>query len=133
MPGAGESRESQDPVEAPEAVDGDQWQQLLAVERHMRHLARQHNKVRSLRAPVHAWWARQSPESNAGAEALLETFLGQPLASSTWLDTDHLGIVRLPGFIDGMAERLPKPVTPARKHIDTVAMEPAAEIQGEGR
>ncbi|MEQ5837055.1 condensation domain-containing protein, partial [Marinobacter sp. NFXS9] len=114
VPGAGEARAMDDNASAPEGVSDDQWQQLLAVERHMRTLARTHDTVRPVRAPVHAWWASQSPENNANAESLLEHSLGQPLASSVWLETDHLGIVREPVFIGQLAQQLSHGVTATR-------------------
>lgn len=106
VPGAGQERTDNQPDAVPEGVSEDEWQQLLAVERHMRQLARGHKAVRPLRAPVHAWWASRSPENNDNAEVLLEQAMGQPLASSTWLDTDHLGIVRHDGFLAALVDRL---------------------------
>ncbi|TBW50007.1 non-ribosomal peptide synthetase, partial [Marinobacter halodurans] len=106
VPGAGEARAVADAAPVPDGVGDDQWQQLLAVERHMRTLARTHDSVRPVRAPVHAWWASQSPENNAHAEHILARSLGQPLATSVWLETDHLGIVREPAFIGALAELL---------------------------
>lgn len=113
VPGAGQPRAGEGPGPAPEGVGEDQWQQLLALEQHLRQLAREHHPPRPLKAPVHAWWASRSPESNDNAEALLAQAIGGPLASSTWLDTDHLGIVREARFLDQVAaclERLAPPV-----------------------
>ncbi|MCK0746446.1 alpha/beta fold hydrolase, partial [Chromohalobacter nigrandesensis] len=106
VPGAGEAREVEDAAPVPDGVGDGQWQQLLSVERHMRTLTRAHDTVRAVRAPVHAWWASQSPENNANAESLLQHALGQSLATSVWLETDHLGIVRETAFMRSLVELL---------------------------
>lgn len=94
VPGAGEKRTQAADAPVPADVHQDQWQQLLALEHHMRGLAADHRGIQPVTAPVHAWWARRSSESNRGGEALLSQFLGRPLSSSVWLDEDHLSIVR---------------------------------------
>ncbi|BES72570.1 hypothetical protein RE428_35880 [Marinobacter nanhaiticus D15-8W] len=121
VPGAGQARADVEDSPSPEGVSEDQWQQLLALERHMRQLARNHRDIRPLRAPVHAWWASQSPENNANAEALLEAAIERPLASSAWLDADHLSIVRDQTFIDQLEEVL---------HLLAVRSTPLDELQG---
>ena len=102
IPGAGHRSVENNPESSPEGVAQDEWQQLLDVERHMRRLARAHERVK----PVHAWWAKQSPESNDNAEALLTAFIGCKPASSVWIDTHHLGIVRHPEFLESMPRSL---------------------------
>ncbi|WP_421857977.1 non-ribosomal peptide synthase/polyketide synthase [Marinobacter salarius] len=106
IPGAGHRSVENNPESSPEGVAQDEWQQLLDVERHMRRLARAHERVKPLRAPVHVWWAKQSPESNDNAEALLTAFIGCKPASSVWIDTHHLGIVRHPEFLESMPRSL---------------------------
>ncbi|MDF0751852.1 condensation domain-containing protein, partial [Marinobacter sp. 71-i] len=112
IPGAGQDRRESDPEPSPAGVGQDEWQQLLDVERHMRRLARGHDRVLPVRAPVHAWWAARSPESNDNAEELLTRFLGKSPASSVWMDTDHLGIVRHSGFLESLSRHLKALSTP---------------------
>ncbi|MDG5498192.1 non-ribosomal peptide synthase/polyketide synthase [Marinobacter sp. BGYM27] len=106
VPGAGKPRNDADNPASPDGVSDDQWQQLLALERHMRSLAREHTEVRPLKAPVYAWWASQSPENNQDAEALLTAAIGRPLSLSAWIDADHLGIVRDASFMADLKARL---------------------------
>ena len=108
VPGAGQPRPA---VAGPVIGDGDNtadehWQQLLAVERHMRQLASHCQTIHASGAPVHAWWATHSPENNDNAPALLTSGLGRPLQASVWIDADHLSIVRDQLFIHQLAESL---------------------------
>ncbi|WP_268800676.1 non-ribosomal peptide synthase/polyketide synthase [Pseudomonas huanghezhanensis] len=108
VPGAGQPRPAMpEPAISDGDVEGDEhWQQLLAVERHMRQLANQCQTVHPSSAPVHAWWATRSPENNDNAPALLESGMGGPLQASVWIDADHLSIVRDQLFIHQLAESL---------------------------
>ncbi|MCY1393409.1 non-ribosomal peptide synthase domain protein [compost metagenome] len=109
VPGAGKPRPAAtQPADAQaQGIEGDEhWQQLLAVERHMRHLANQCREIRPSNAPVHAWWALRSPENNENAPALLELGMGGRMQASAWIDADHLSIVRDQLFITQLAETL---------------------------
>ncbi|WP_296188800.1 non-ribosomal peptide synthase/polyketide synthase [Pseudomonas sp. UBA1879] len=111
VPGAGQPRPPV-PETAPQSLadgeaEGDEhWQQLLGVERHMRQLANQCRDIPTLRVPVYAWWAEQSPENNENAPALLEQGMGGRMQVSAWIDADHLSIVRDQSFITQLAESL---------------------------
>ncbi|MEL8050442.1 amino acid adenylation domain-containing protein [Vreelandella neptunia] len=105
VPGAGQDEAHAESGNIPDGQQQDDWQQLLAVEQHLRHLALGHDRLRLLHAPVHAWWASQSPESNENAEVLLAQAIGHSLSSSVWLDTDHMGIVRHPVFLEQLARQ----------------------------
>ncbi|MFT0183220.1 non-ribosomal peptide synthase/polyketide synthase [Pseudomonas benzopyrenica] len=106
VPGAGLVRRPA-PVAADSSIEeSGAWAQLLAVEAHLHHLAREHSQLQPLRAPVHAWWASRSPENNHSGQSLLEQGLGRPLAQSRWIDADHLGIVRDPRLLAEVAENL---------------------------
>jgi amino acid adenylation domain-containing protein/non-ribosomal peptide synthase protein (TIGR01720 family) len=112
VPGAGQPRASvaSSAVESSDdssAAEGDEhWQQLLAVERHMRQLANQCQRILPSAAPVHAWWATRSPENNENAPALLASGMGSAMQASVWIDADHLSIVRDQLFIHQLAESL---------------------------
>ncbi|MNZ26438.1 Linear gramicidin synthase subunit B [compost metagenome] len=109
VPGAGKPRPAASrPADAETGeIEGDEhWQQLLAVERHMRQLANQCREIRPSNAPVHAWWALRSPENNENAPALLEQGMGGRMRASAWIDADHLSIVRDQLFITQLAETL---------------------------
>jgi len=106
VPGAGLARAPRAAV-ADESTSGDDdWQQLLALERHMHALAAQHRHIQPLRSPVQAWWAAHSPENNRNGEALLQSALGRELQLSSWVQADHLGIVRDPSFIEHLGRQL---------------------------
>jgi pimeloyl-ACP methyl ester carboxylesterase len=106
IPGAGREESSLVSGYIPGDQQQDDWQQLIAVEQHLRHLAFGHHRLRSLLAPVHAWWASRSPESNENAEELLIKAIGKPLSSSVWLDVDHLEIVRNLSFMEQLEQQL---------------------------
>ncbi|MCY1538484.1 Thioesterase domain protein [compost metagenome] len=106
VPGAGLARPPRAPAVDTQTVPDDDWQQLLALERHMHDLARQHRQIQPLCSPVQAWWAAHSPENNRNGEALLEAGLGQALRVSTWVPADHLGIVRADLFIEQLSRQL---------------------------
>ncbi|WP_158414234.1 condensation domain-containing protein, partial [Halomonas sp. A3H3] len=106
VPGAGRDEAYSESGNIPDGQQQDDWQQLLAVEQHLRHLALGHDRLRLLHAPVHAWWASQSPEGNENAEALLAQAIGHSLSSSVWLDTDHMGIVRNLSFLEQLVHQV---------------------------
>ena len=114
VPGAGLVRAPQAPAAEAASVADDDWQQLLAPERHMHSLARQHQQIQPLRSPVQAWWAAHSPENNRNGEALLQAGLEQALQLSSWVQADHLGIVRDPLFIEHLSRQLAALVYPAQ-------------------
>jgi hypothetical protein len=72
----------------------------------MHTLAAQHQHIQPLRCPVQAWWAAHSPENNRNGETLLETALGRELHLSSWVQADHLGIVRDQSFIEHLSRQL---------------------------
>ncbi|SUD40757.1 amino acid adenylation domain-containing protein [Ectopseudomonas mendocina] len=106
VPGAGLARAPRAAVADEAAPGDDDWQQLLALERHMHTLAAQHQHIQPLRCPVQAWWAAHSPENNRNGETLLETALGRELHLSSWVQADHLGIVRDQSFIEHLSRQL---------------------------
>ncbi|MBU2137273.1 MAG: amino acid adenylation domain-containing protein, partial [Gammaproteobacteria bacterium] len=114
VPGAGLVRAPQAPAAEAASVADDDWQQLLALERHMHSLARQHQQIQPLRSPVQAWWAAHSPENNRNGEALLQAGLEQALQLSSWVQADHLGIVRDPLFIEHLSRQLAALAYPAQ-------------------
>ncbi|MCL7931123.1 non-ribosomal peptide synthetase [Halomonas llamarensis] len=99
VPGAGKEHYN---VELDVNIDneGSDWQRMVAVEKKLHQLAREHEDVSYVTSRIVAWWAKRSPEANAGGERILREKLEGSMDRSIWIDSDHLGIITNDKVID---------------------------------
>ncbi|WP_234346828.1 condensation domain-containing protein, partial [Halomonas sp. G11] len=99
VPGAGKERQN---VELGVNTDdqSSDWQLMVTVEKKLHQLAREHQDVSYVTSRVVAWWAKHSPEANAGGERILREKLEDSMDRSIWIDSDHLGIITNEKVVD---------------------------------